>query len=143
MKKILKVVFSLAVAYIGIVVIFESLLGFIQPKGADNLILTLKQQDGTESQRVLSLFESEGELYLAANHWPRGWFNAVKENPNVYIQFGEAHTEQSGAFTAIEISVADHRRVLADNPSSPILRFLMGYPPREFLRLERRLDPEA
>ena len=136
MNKILKIILILAGIYVGIVVIFESLLGYYQPRGEENLVITVTEDDGTESKRVLSLFESQGELYLAANHWPRAWFRQVKRNPNVHIEFGGARAEQSGNFTAIPIDGADHDRVLNDNRIPFFGRFLMGFPPREFVRIE-------
>ena len=73
MNKIVKIVIILAAVYVGIVVVFESLLGYYQPAGEGNLVITVTQDDGSKNDRVLSLFQSEGELYLAANHWPRAF----------------------------------------------------------------------
>ncbi len=136
MNRTLKIVLILAAVYVGIVVIFESLLGYYQPRGEENLVITLTEDDGSETKRVLSLFESQGELYLAANHWPRAWFRQVQKNPNVHIEFGAQRAAQSGNFTAIPVAGADHDRVLSDNPIGFVGRFLMGFPPREFLRIE-------
>ena len=136
MNKILKIVLILAAVYVGIVVVFESLLGYYQPKGEENLVITVTEDDGSKSERVLSLFQSQGELYLAANHWPRAWFRQVQKNPDVHIEFGGERAAISGDYTAIAISNADHDRVLADNPIGFVGRFLMGFPPREFVRIE-------
>ena len=126
------------VAYAVLVVGFESLLGYYQPRGEENLVITLTKDDGTKKQRVLSLFESQGELYLAANHWPRAWFDQVLQNPNVHIEFGGAHAEQSGDYTATQVEGAAHDQVLNDNRLPFFARFLMGFPPREFVRLDPR-----
>ncbi|NKB98240.1 MAG: hypothetical protein GKR90_07065 [Pseudomonadales bacterium] len=133
--KILVIVLAL---YVGLVVVFESLLGYYQPRGEENLVITLTEDDGSKTERVLSLFESQGELYLAANHWPRAWFSQVKENPDVHIEFGGAHSAESGDYTTVLVSGADHDRVLADNELPFVARFLMGFPPREFMRLDAR-----
>jgi len=101
-------------------------------------VLTLTESDGTQSERVLSLFESQGELYLAANHWPRAWFHKVQENPQIQIEFGGAHSAQSGDYTAVLVEGADHERVLEDNRLPMFARILMGFPPREFMRLDPR-----
>ncbi|MEM8767581.1 MAG: hypothetical protein AAGE43_09070 [Pseudomonadota bacterium] len=83
----IKILLGVAILYVGLVVAFETWLGYSQPRGEQNLVLTMTDDDGEESKRVLSLFESEGELYLAANHWPRAWFRQVKENPDIHIEF--------------------------------------------------------
>lgn len=136
MNRALKIILILAGVYVGIVVVFESLLGYYQPKGDDNLVITVTEDDGSKSQRVLSLFQSQGELYLAANHWPRAWFRQVQKQPNVHLEFGGERADRSGHYVAIPISDADHDRVLNDNRIPFVGRFLMGFPPREFLRIE-------
>ena len=136
MNRYLKIFLILVAVYIGIVVVFESLLGYYQPRGEDNLVITYTDGDGAETKRVLSLFASEGDLYLAANHWPRAWFSEVQSNPSVHIEFGEAHSGDSGNFTTTLIAGADHDRVLNDNRIPFVGRFLMGFPPREFLRID-------
>ena len=140
MNRLIKILITLAVIYVGIVVIFETWLGYAQPQGAENLVITVTEDDGSKSKRVLSLFQSQGELYLAANHWPRAWFRQAKKNPNVHIEFGGDRAAQSGDYTVTLIEGADHDRVLNDNRIPFIGRFLMGFPPREFMLLEPRAD---
>ncbi|MEM7098541.1 MAG: hypothetical protein AAF541_09825 [Pseudomonadota bacterium] len=137
MNRTVKILLILVAVYVGIVVIFESWLGYSQPRGEQNLVITVTEDDGSKTERVLSLFQSEGDLYLAANHWPRAWFRQVQREPNVHIEFGGERAEMSGNYTAFEISDSDHDRVLADNPIPFVGRFLMGFPPREFLRIEQ------
>lgn len=136
MNKYLKIALILLGVYVGIVVIFESLLGYYQPRSDDNLVITVTEDDGSKTQKVLSLFQSDGELYLAANHWPRAWFRQVQKNPNVHIEFAGEREAQTGHYTAIPVSGADHDRVLEDNRIPFVGRFLMGFPPREFVRIE-------
>ena len=136
MNRITKIVLIVAVVYVGIVVIFESWLGYAQPKGEENLVITVTEDDGSQSKRVLSLFQSQGELYLAANHWPRAWFRQVQSNPDVHIEFSGERATQSGRYTAVPVEGADHDRVLNDNRIPFIGRFLMGFPPREFVRID-------
>jgi hypothetical protein len=138
MKRTAKILGIVLVLYVGLVTVFESLLGYYQPRGEENLLITLTEDDGNESQRVLSLFESQGELYLAANHWPRAWFRQVEQNPEVHIEFGGAHSAQSGDYTAVLMQGADHDRVAEDTALPFIARFIMGFPPREFMRLDQR-----
>ena len=138
MKLPIKILLIVLGLYVALVVAFESWLGYSQPRGEENLVITLTEDDGSKTQRVLSLFESQGELYLAANHWPRAWFSQVKQNPEVHIEFGGAHATQSGDYTAVPVEGAEHDRVLEDNRLPFVARLLMGFPPREFVRLEAR-----
>ncbi|MGI9326304.1 MAG: hypothetical protein ACR2PZ_13865 [Pseudomonadales bacterium] len=138
MKLPIKIVLAVVGLYVVLVVAFESWLGYSQPRGEENLVITLTEDDGGETQRVLSLFESQDKLYLAANHWPRAWFRQVKQNPEVHIEFGGAHAAQSGNYTALPVDGAEHDRVLEDNGLPFVARLLMGFPPREFVRLEER-----
>ena len=66
-----KIVLMVLGAYVGIVVLFESLLGIVQPAGDATLLIVTVAADGSESGRVVSRLESGGQLYVAANHWPR------------------------------------------------------------------------
>ena len=68
--------------YVGIVVAFESLIGFFQPAGEDTLVITTTDEDGNTNDRVLARLESSGKLYVAANHWPRAWYNQALKNPD-------------------------------------------------------------
>ncbi len=138
MKLAVKTVVAVLTLYVLVVVAFESLLGYYQPRGDSNLVLTFTGDDGKPRQRVLSLFESDGELYLAANHWPRRWFRTVRRHPDVHIEFGGERAGQSGDYRLIEVTGAEHQRVLADNRLPFAARLLMGFPPREFVRLVAR-----
>ncbi|MDP6579657.1 MAG: hypothetical protein QF681_03290, partial [Vicinamibacterales bacterium] len=57
-------------AYVGLVVAFESSLGYFQPAGQTTLVITTTADDGTQNGRVVARLESNGLLYVAANHWP-------------------------------------------------------------------------
>ncbi len=137
MRLALKIAAGALGLYVLLVVAFESFLGYYQPRGENNLVITYTD-DGQSRQRVLSLFESDGNLYLAANHWPRGWFRTVKENPEIHVEFGGQYADRSGDYLAVPVTGAEHERVRADTRLPLFARFLMGFPPREFVRLEPR-----
>ena len=59
--------------------------------------------DVAEIKRILSLFQSEDELYLAANYWPRAWIRQAKCNPDVHVEFGGERAEVSGDYTVVPI----------------------------------------
>ena len=71
--------------YAGIVVAFESVLGYYQPSSQGTILITTIDADGQAHDRVVSRLESDDQLYVAANHWPRAWYNQALAEPNVYI----------------------------------------------------------
>ena len=81
--KAAKLVAIALLLYVGVVLTFESLLGYFQPAGQATLVITTTADDGAANDRVVARLESNGHLYVAANHWPRAWYNRALENPNV------------------------------------------------------------
>jgi len=81
----LKIVSIVILVYVGIVVTFESLLGLFQPEAQSTLIITTMDEDGTAHDRVVARLESNGQLYVARNHWPRAWYSRALEHPNVRV----------------------------------------------------------
>ena len=135
----MKVVRGLAIlffVYIGIVVAFESLLGYFQPEDQMTLVITTRDENGTANDRVLARLESNGQLYVAANHWPRAWYNQALENPNVQITVGE----EKGDYLAVPVDGEEHDRVESENSAGILFRILTGFPPRFFVRLDPRQD---
>lgn len=129
------IVFS---AYVGLVVSFESLLGVLQPTSESTLLLTTFDADGTAHDRVVSRLESDGRLYVAANHWPRAWYERALENPKVAVTIdGETRP-----YRAVPVNDAERDRVDAEHSLNPVFRFVTGFPPRRFLRLEP-LEPAS
>jgi len=132
--KVVKLAVILFLAYAGLVVVFESMIGYFQPAGGDTLVITTTAADGTTNDRVLARLESEGQLYVAANHWPRAWYRQALENPNVQVTLDEGKV----AYMALPASEEEHERVHRENPHSIVFRILTGFPPRYFIRLEPR-----
>ncbi len=120
--------------YVGIVVAFESLLGFFQPAGEGTLVITTTDKDGNTNDRVLSRLESSGQLYVAANHWPRAWYDQALKNPDVGIALDSERT----AHRAVPVTGEEHDRVNDENSLGLAFRVLTGFPPRYFLRLDPR-----
>jgi hypothetical protein len=124
----------LFLVYVGIVVAFESLIGVLQPGGEATLVITTTDADGSHD-RVVSRLESDGKLYVAANHWPRAWYNRALNNPEVRATLDGA----TGDYRAVPVSGAEGERVDGENSLGLVFRILTGFPPRTFLRL----DPNA
>jgi hypothetical protein len=137
--KALKIAVIVFLAYVGVVVVFESLLGYFQPEAGGTLVITTFDGDGTPHERVVSRLESGGHLYVAANHWPRAWYERALENPEVQV----TQDGKTVDYRAVPVTGAEHDRVDADNPLGPVFRVLTGFPPRYFLRLDPRGAPES
>jgi hypothetical protein len=132
--KAAKIVAIAVVAYVGIVVAFESMIGYFQPGGDSTLVITSFDDDGASHDRVVSRLESNDQIYVAANHWPRAWYNRVLEKPEVHITLAD----QEGDYLAVPITGAEHDRVDDDNSLPVFFRILTGFPPRYFVRLDPR-----
>jgi len=132
--KLLKIAAILLVVYVGIVVLFESLLGYFQPAGQTTLVITTSDGQGNRNDRVLSTLESDGKLYVAANHWPRAWYNDVLANPEVQITLNE----QRDDYLAVPATDAEHARLDTEHGLGIVVRLLTGFPPRYFVRLDPR-----
>ena len=132
--KLLKIIGILALVYVAIVVAFESWLGYAQPRSAESLVIATTDEQGERHDRVLSGLETDGRLYVSANHWPRAWFDRALENPEV-----EASVDgERGSYLAVRVSGEEHDRVDADDPLPLPFRILTGFPPRYFVRLDPR-----
>ena len=132
--KVLKIAAIVALVYVGIVVAFESSIGYFQPKAGSTLVITTFDENGTPHDRVVSRLASNGQLYVAANHWPRAWYHRALANPDV-----EATVDgQKGSYRAVPVTGAEHDRVEAENGVPLAFRIVTGFPPRVFVRLDPR-----
>jgi hypothetical protein len=134
MNRALKIAAIVVLSYVGIVAVFESLLGFVQPAGGSTLIITTFDPSGTPHDRVVSKLTSDGKLYVAANHWPRSWYRRALANPQVQATIDGTKAD----YTAVPVTGAEHERVDADNRLPFLFRIVTGFPPRYFVRLEPR-----
>lgn len=132
--KSVKIVAIVVLSYVGIVVAFETMIGYFQPSTGATLVITTFDADGTPHDRVVSRLESDGQLYVAANHWPRAWYNRALENPEVQV----ALAGEKDDYRAVSVTGAEHARVDRDNSLGVGFRILTGFPPRYFVRLDPR-----
>ncbi len=132
--RLAKILMIVALIYVGIVATFESLLGYFQPANAETMVITTYDSDGKGADRVVARLESNGALYVAANHWPRAWFNDAIENDEVDITFdGETQS-----YRAVLLHGVDHDAVNAQHSLPLAFRILTGFPPRYLMRLDPR-----
>jgi hypothetical protein len=132
--RVLKIAAIVVLAYVGIVALFESLLGYFQPAGGTTLVITTFDGDGTPHDRVLSRLVSDGRLYVAANHWPRAWYRRALANPEVQATLDGEKRD----YRAVPVTGAEHDRVEEENRHGVAFRILTGFPPRYFVRLDPR-----
>lgn len=132
--KAAKIIAIVLVVYVGIVIVFESLLGYFQPANQSTLVITTTDADGSSHDRVVARLRSNGQLYVAANHWPRAWFRQTSINPAVEIEMDGVRS----SYTAVPVAGEEHDRVDDDNGLGFVFRVLTGFPPRYFVRLEPR-----
>ncbi|MDG1231927.1 MAG: hypothetical protein P8P91_06625 [Pseudomonadales bacterium] len=120
-------------AYVGIVILFESSLGYFQPRNENTLLLSMQDTFGQTHDRVLSPFELNDELYVAVNHWPRQWYKRLKANPSVTLVY-QGESKQVLAVTVTE--TAELSQITEAYQLGFLFRLLTGFPPRAFVRLE-------
>ena len=131
---VLKITAIAVLVYVAIVATFESLLGFLQPAGGSTLVITTFDKDGTPHDRVVSRLESDGHVYVAANHWPRAWYRRALQNPEVQATIDG----QKRDYRAVAVSGAEYDRVESEHKHGLGFRILTGFPPRYFVRLDPR-----
>jgi len=131
--KIVKIIGIVLLVYVGIVVLFESLIGYFQPGGDSTLVITTTGADGVPNDRVLAKMELDGQLYVAANHWPRAWYTEAVDNPNVQVTVAG---QQPAAYLAVSLTGEESERVDAEYSLGPIIKILTGFPPRRIMRLD-------
>ena len=128
----MKLIAILLVVYVGMVVAFESMLGLVQPANQSTLIITTTAEDGATHDRVLARLESNGQIFVSANHWPRAWYRRALENPSVQVTLDG----RKAAYLAVPATDAEHDRVSRENPHGAAFRIVTGFPPRYFVRLD-------
>lgn len=130
----MKILAIVLLVYGAIVVGFESLIGFVQPANQSTLKLTTFDADGTAHDRVLSRLDTDGKVYVSANHWPRAWYRRALAHPDVQATIDGTQ----GNYRVVPVEAAEHDHVERQHPHSLAFRFVTGFPPRYFVRLDPR-----
>ena len=137
--KIMKyILIAVIVIYIGIVALFETWLGITQPRGdnSQTIVITTTDSSGEPHARVVTRIESEGQLYVAVNHWPRLWYWRILDNQAVQANVDDV----VGDYTAVELEGKEYDRINAVRPLPLTFRILTGFPPRRLLHLNPRSE---
>ena len=131
--KAAKIVTAVFLFYIGIVIVFESLLGYFQPQAGTAMVITTFDNENNGNDRVVARLESNGMIYVAANHWPRAWYRQATANPRINVSYEGEKSE----YRAIPVEGEEHERVDSEHSLGLVFRILTGFPPRYFVRLDR------
>ena len=132
-----KILAIVVLVYAALVATFESLIGHYQPQDAHTMVITTKDEGGHANARVVARLETDGKLYVAANHWPRRWYREVLANPHIDVAWGGS----TQPYVAVPVAGAEFDRVNADHALGPMIRFLTGFPPRRIVRLDPVAPP--
>jgi hypothetical protein len=140
--KMLKVLAIAVGAYLALVVAFESLVGLMGKQEAEHgvepgehwLVIQTTGADGQPRKTVIGGVENEGHLYVCANHWPRGWYHRAIEHPDVEI----TSAGETRPYLVVPVGGKEREHIAAVYPLPWIVRFLSGFPPRSFVRLDPR-----
>jgi hypothetical protein len=133
--RILKIVAIVLVVYVGIVVLFESSIGYWQPQPGGTLVITTFDEKGAPHDRVVSKLDHDGKLYVAVNHWPRAWYKRTLVNPDVQVAIDGS---EKGNYKAVPISGPEYDEVNRKHALPFVFRVVTGFPPRLLLRLDPR-----
>jgi len=123
---------ALAAAHTGCITAFAA----FQPEnlGGETIVLSTTGPDGKSYERVLSPIDDDGQLFVAANHWPRAWYHRALENPEVRVARGD----ETAAYRAVPVSEQERERLLDESRFPLVLYVFTGFAPRQFLRLDPR-----
>jgi hypothetical protein len=133
MPKPAKILIGVLVGYVALVVAFESMIGILQPQQGNVLTITTTGPDGVANDRVLARLDDNGRTFVSANHWPRAWYREALANPDVQVTIDGVR----GDYRAVPIEDASEHERLDQAFAHPFaFRFITGFPPRYFLRLD-------
>ena len=132
LSRIAKTVGVGLLAYVGLVVAFETLLGVVQPETGDTIVITTTDDDGVSSDRVLGRDFAGGQHYASVNHWPRAWYHNALNNPRVQVTMDGTTAD----YIAVPIDEEEHARVAAEIGNGILFKIMVGFAPQRFLRLD-------
>ena len=132
LSRVAKIIGFGLLAYVGLVVAFETMLGVVQPETGDTIVITTTNADGVATDRVLGRDFAGGKHYASANHWPRAWYRNALENPRVQVTMDGRTTDH----IAVPVDDEEHERVAAEIGNGLVFKIMVGFAPQRFLRLD-------
>ena len=122
--------------YVASVVWFEVQLGVNQPQGSTSIVIATFNDDNEGHERVVRLEQIDGNFYIAANHWPRSWYNQALDNPNLEVKMPGEDTFVT--YMAVPLEGAEEEHIAEIYSFGFEFRFRTGFPARYFLRLDEQ-----
>jgi hypothetical protein len=104
--------------------------------GGPTIVITTTDAEGRSYDRVVSPIDRDGQLFVAANHWPRAWYRRALANPDVRVTRDGETTD----YRAVPVSEEERERLLDDSGFPMVAYLFTGFAPRQFLRLEPRQE---
>lgn len=102
--------------------------------GGETIVITTTDANGKSHDRVVSAIDDAGQLFVAANHWPRAWYHRALENPDVSV----TRKGETADYRAVPVSEEERKRLLGESGFPLVAYFFTGFAPRQFLRLDPR-----
>jgi hypothetical protein len=106
--------------------------------GGPTIVITTTDAEGEPHDRVVSPIERDGQLFVAANHWPRAWYRRALANPDVRV----TRDGETTAYRAVPVSEEERERLRGDSGFPLVAYLFTGFAPRQFLRLDPRETEE-
>ena len=132
--KALKIVAYVLVGYAVLVAVLDVVIGFVQPDMDVGVLLSTTDAQGKTSSRMLAGVRMDDHLYVSANHWTRFWYYRALANPAVEVTVDG----KRNPYTAVPVTGDELERIAAKYQMGFVLRFVCGFAPRRFLRLDPR-----
>ena len=132
LSRVAKTIGIALLAYVGLVVVFETLLGVLQPETGDTIVITTTDADGVSTDRVLGRDFAGGKHYASVNHWPRAWYHNALADPRVRVTMDGVTAD----YIAVPIDDEEHERVAAEIGNGIGFKIMVGFAPQRFLRLD-------
>ena len=105
----MKIVRWLAILFGGYLIlafVFDGMIAFFQPMAGATGVLRTFDEQGRAQERVLSILEDDGTLWVESGHHFRGWYNRLRRNPEVeLIRDGEVQ-----AYRAVGLDTPEAQR---------------------------------
>jgi hypothetical protein len=130
--KLAKIFAGVVLGYAAAVAALEVAIWHFQPDMPGAVVITTTDTKGVPMDRTLAGFRHNGALYVASNHWLRGWYHQALENPNVEVTVNGSRRP----YTAVSVDGAEREELAAAYSMGFVLRAMCGFAPSRFLRLD-------
>ena len=123
--------------YGAFVLMAEFLIWRFQPEMDGGVTVYVTDADGKTVERNLAGFEYGNRLYVSSNHWLRHWYHLAKQHSEVQV----TREGVRGPYKAVVVTGDERTALSRAYKMGFVLRFVCGFAPSKFLRLEPRTQP--